>query len=383
MKRVLLTAGLCITIVLGCTACGKEQIENIQSIDTVMGTIVSQSVYVTENAKQSGTDAVTTSIYQVLQELEQQVLSWRVDTSEVATINASAGAQEGIALSDEMADILLTCNQIATDSNGAFDITIGEVVRLWDIDSCAINYNQIEQIQDVYTLPSAEDLKAALEKTGYEKLLFVKNELQQQIGTEQVGIDGQEQNGEILVANQQRLVMPEDMQIDLGAVGKGIALDYIHEYLKGRPEVTGAVISVGGSVLTYGSRDGNEIASNPWKVGIVNPLDTNENVGYLMLEGQWCVSTSGDYERYVEVDGKRYHHIIDPATGMPADSGVRSVTILTKNGLESDALSTACFILGVEEGMKLAEEYGVEVLFVDVNGEITMSEGMEQYFHLY
>ncbi|MGN1144872.1 MAG: FAD:protein FMN transferase, partial [Acetatifactor sp.] len=140
----------------------------------------------------------------------------------------------------------------------------------------------------------------------------------------------------------------------------------------------GAVISVGGSVLTYGEKpDGDS-----WRVGILNPFDTSENLGYLSLTGQWCISTSGDYERFVEVDGIRYHHIIDPATGYPAQSGVSSVTVLTKDGLLSDALSTACFVLGVEKGSRLAEEFDAEVLFVDKSGEMHMSKGMEEYFHL-
>jgi thiamine biosynthesis lipoprotein len=100
----------------------------------------------------------------------------------------------------------------------------------------------------------------------------------------------------------------------------------------------------------------------------------------LSLDGQWCVSTSGDYERYVEVDGVRYHHIIDPKTGYPADSGVSGVTVLAKDGFLSDALSTACFILGKEEGMALAEKFGALVLFVDRDGTVTMTEEMRQYF---
>ena len=103
-------------------------------------------------------------------------------------------------------------------------------------------------------------------------------------------------------------------------------------------------------------------------------------MGVLTLEGQWCVSTSGDYERFVEVDGVRYHHILDPATGRPTDSGTAGVTVLSKSGFDSDALSTACFILGPEKGMELAERYGVEVLFVGTDGSIQMSPGMEAYF---
>lgn len=169
--------------------------------------------------------------------------------------------------------------------------------------------------------------------------------------------------------------LPVGMSLDLGAVGKGIACDRIRQYLEEK-EVSGAVISVGGSILTFGQKpDGTN-----WQVGIVNPLQTEQTIGILSLNGQWCVSTSGDYERFVEVDDFRYHHILDPATGYPADSGVRSVTILCKSGILSDALSTACFVLGTEKGMELAESYGAEALFVDAQGKIYMTEGMKQYF---
>lgn len=146
--------------------------------------------------------------------------------------------------------------------------------------------------------------------------------------------------------------------------------------LEGQNAVTGAVISLGGSILTYGSKpDGST-----WKVGIIDPFDKSSNIGILSLEGQWCVSTSGDYERYVEVDGVRYHHILDPKTGTPAVSDVRGVTVLLKDGLLSDGLSTACFILGPEKGMALAAEYGAEALFILSDGEVVLSEGMEQYY---
>ena len=115
-------------------------------------------------------------------------------------------------------------------------------------------------------------------------------------------------------------------------------------------------------------------------MGIVNPFDTAESIGILTLEGSWCVSTSGDYERYVEVDGVRYHHILDPKTGAPAVSDVRGVTILMKDGLLGDGLSTACFILGPEKGMALAARYGAEALFVMADGRFEMSDGMKDVF---
>ena len=140
--------------------------------------------------------------------------------------------------------------------------------------------------------------------------------------------------------------------------------------------MTGATISLGGSVLTYGSKpDGR-----PWYVGVVDPHDSKGQLGVLSLTGQWCVSTSGEYQRFVEVGGKSYHHILDPATGYPGESDVKSVTILCKSGLLSDALSTACFLLGSKEGMKLAKQYEAEALFVTQQGEVLMTEGMQTVF---
>ena len=136
--------------------------------------------------------------------------------------------------------------------------------------------------------------------------------------------------------------------------------------------------SGGGSILTYGEKPDN----SSFRIGILDPAEPSRNIGILTLDGEWCISTSGDYERYVEVEGVRYHHILDPATGYPADSGVRSVTVLSQDGLLSDGLSTACFILGEEKGMALAKEYGVHVLFVLEDGRILMSPGMETFFQL-
>ncbi|MBQ7934309.1 MAG: FAD:protein FMN transferase, partial [Lachnospiraceae bacterium] len=199
-----------------------------------------------------------------------------------------------------------------------------------------------------YRIPEPISLKEALSNTGYERLVL--------------------KNGQVN--------MPEGYVLDLGAVGKGYTLDVLAQTLAGRHSVTGATISLGGSVLTYGSKpDGR-----PWYVGVVDPHDSKGQLGVLSLTGQWCVSTSGDYQRFVEVGGKSYHHILDPATGYPGESDVKSVTILCKSGLLSDALSTACFLLGSKEGMKLAKQYEAEALFVTQQGEVLMTEGMQTVF---
>lgn len=321
------------------TGCGQKS-SSFQKVDTAMGTIVSQTLYVDGQGQE-----VSREIISCINQLEQELLSWRLPESEIYRINENAGNEEGMEISPKLAEMLKACLEVSSASQGAFDITIGDVVRLWDIDSWA----GAEDISG-FIVPEEEAIREALKDTGYE------------------GITLQDGN----------LIMPKDFQLDMGAVGKGIALDEIRELLRQHKEVTGAVISVGGSVLTYGSKPDGSV----WNVGVVNPLEPSENIGILKLSGEWCVSTSGDYERYVEVRGERYHHILDPATGRPASGGVRGVTILTKEGLYSDALSTACFVLGVEKGMALAEHFEAEVLFILEDGEIMMSEGMKKYLYL-
>lgn len=336
-NRKKIFAGL-VWVLLLCTGCGEEQIRQVRSVDAAMGTVVQQTIYVTD-----AECAPQEDILALIRELEEEGLSRRLETSEVWAINASAGSAEGAQMSPFMRDNIARCLEMWRRSDGAFDVTMGTVVALWDIDRWAA-----EERSGTFTPPTAERLAEALESCGSGRLSLEEN----------------------------RLYLAEGMQLDLGAVGKGIALDHIAAYLQEKEYITGAIVSLGGSVATYGRKpDGSS-----WNIGITDPADTSSSVGILALEGQWFVSTSGDYERYVELDGIRYHHIIDPATGRPADSGVAGVTILARDGFSSDALSTACFILGEEKGMELAESCGVEVLFVGKDGSVTMSEGMRQYY---
>lgn len=337
MKKFFAVMTVWLAVILNC-GCGNRQPVKIQSVDTAMGTVIQQNIYTTDKQCEAAEEILV-----LLHHLEEEELSRRLDTSEVWAVNEAAGREGGSTLSPELTEILKKCMDVWRQSGGAFDVTLGTVVQLWDIDGWASG-----EREGNFELPEQECLCHALEHCGSEKLQ----------------LDGM------------KLVMQEEMQLDLGAVGKGIALDRIKVYLQDQEEITGAVISAGGSVLTYGEKPDGTC----WKVGVVNPADTSTNIGVLSLEGQWCVSTSGDYERYVEKDGIRYHHIIDPATGYPADSGVAGVTILSKDGFLSDALSTACFILGKEEGMKLAESYDAEVLFVEKDGSISMTEGMRAVY---
>lgn len=327
----------------------QQRAKEYRMTDTAMGTIIQETIYVRqENNKDSKLlnsytgQEILEEIIKQIRLLESEKLSWRMDTSEIYKINQTKGKAEGYILSKELEETLESIWQVSQASEGALDITIGEAVQLWDIDSYAAG------TKTDFQLPSSADIAKALEHTGYEK----------------VRLEGSQ------------IWLPEEMNLDLGAVGKGIACNVLADYLRQQKEIEGAVISVGGSIVTYGKKPDNTL----WKVGIVHPRDTDRSFGYLTLEGEWYLSTSGDYERYVEADGVRYHHILNPKTGYPADSDVCSVTILCKNGLLSDALSTACFILGREKGSKLAEDFQAYALFIDKEGNSYMTEGMEKFF---
>lgn len=325
MKKARLVMGFVALLALsGC----KTNDNTYTHTDTAMGTIINQTIY--------GKDDITQDVTAVITDLEEDTLSWRMEDSEISQINGSAGQVDGIALSASMEEYLTTILDVAEKSNGGFDPTIGKVTRLWNID------------EQNTVIPKQNEISELLLNVGYEKLKL----------------------------DSDRLYLPENSSLDFGAVGKGIACDSIYQLLADSKDVSGAVISVGGSIVTYGEKPDH---SN-WNVAITHPQKENSYLGSVSVPGGTFLSTSGDYERYVEVNGVRYHHIMNPHTGYPADSGLCSVTIVSDNGLLSDALSTACFVLGAEDGLALAEQYGVEALLVTNELEFIMTEGMKELF---
>ena len=338
--------------------------------DFVMSTVLSEKIYGTKN--------VTQDIKEELDKLEKDQLSWREDHSVVSKINADA--QKGIKtkLDSEMTSWVENSLELAKRSNGAFDPTIGRLTRLWNIEG------------DNPKGPSKQEIKNTLEDTGYTKIHLEKVESQNTANTKKNVDkdikDNTAKNKEISEDTSQNTNTNESVSsiyigdkctLDLGAVGKGIACDVVQDYLKKQKEVGGAVIAVGGSILLYGSKaDGSD-----WNVAVQNPRGQDgEAMGVLSLSGTTNVSTSGDYEKYFMQDGKRYHHILDPSTGYPADSGLISVTIVSDSGLLSDGLSTACFVLGKEKGQKLLETCGAEGIFIDQNKKVTVTKGLKDKF---
>ena len=338
--------------------------------DFVMSTVLSEKIY--------GIKDVTQDIKEELDKLEKNQLSWRKDSSVVSKINADA--QKGIKtkLDSDMTSWVEDSLELAKRSNGAFDPTIGRLTRLWNIEG------------DNQKVPSKQEIKNTLEDTGYTKIHLEKVESQNTANTKKnVDKDIKDNTAKNKETSEDTstntntnesvssIYIGDKCTLDLGAVGKGIACDVVQDYLKKQKEVSGAVIAVGGSILLYGSKaDGSD-----WNVAVQNPRGQDgEAMGVLSLSGTTNVSTSGDYEKYFMQDGKRYHHILDPSTGYPADSGLISVTIVSDSGLLSDGLSTACFVLGKEKGQKLLETYGAEGIFIDQNKKVTVTKGLKDKF---
>ncbi len=316
----------------GSCMAGTEEVQTYNATDFAMDTVVTETLYTTG-------DDITPDLTEILKEKETDLLSWTNKASQIYKANENSGKDTEI--SEELEGYLSRILKISEDSDGALDPTIGKLIRLWDIGG------------EDQRIPEKTEIRTVLDEAGWEKITL---------------------NGNMLHID-------EGCSLDLGAAGKGIGCDAILDHLKDQPEVSAALMNLGGSsVMTYGSKpDGSG-----WNVAVTDPRAESEDsyLGVVTLNGTEFLSTSGDYEKYFIEDGIRYHHIMDPSTGYPAQSGVTGVTVVCDSGLEADALSTACFVLGAEKGAKLLEKYGADGLFVDEDHHVYVTSGMKERFSL-
>lgn len=295
--------------------------------DTVKPTLnfdfFAMNTFVSGEVKGKDLNKIYKETENIINTLDKKILSRTAEDSFVYNLN-----KNGEAVADtELFGYFTKLSQVCEKSGGAFDYTLGGVSDLWNFGSKP-------------SIPDDTRLAEALSHSGYEKVTLA--------------------DGNITLTDKNAVV-------DFGASGKGIALDELRNYFD-TAEVNRAVISVGGSVLLYGDDD--------FTVGIKNPFGTSGYAAKLNVNS-CCVSTSGSYEQSFEHDGKKYHHILDPQTGYPAESGVVSATVISESGLLSDALSTACFVLGIEKGFDLAEEFGAKVIFITEDGSIHLKENAD------
>ena len=264
--------------------------------------------------------------------IEAMISSWR-DDSETSDINRNAGSRP-VVVSQELFNLIRRSLRVSKLTEGAFDITFDSVGRFW-------NFKKTDS-----PLPDKETIARALRHTGYQH---------------------------VVLDPEARTVFLDtpDTRIGFGAIGKGYAANRTVFVLKDRG-VTGGIVNAGGDLVTFGRQEDG----SPWRIGIANPLERDTVFAYLDVTEQVIV-TSGDYESFIEIDGRRASHILDPRSGYPVEE-LRSVTIVCPDGELGDALATGVSVLGVRKGLELVNRLnGIEAMLVDREGKIHFSDNLQ------
>ena len=325
MKYKRLTALLSASILLlsGCSGLPRERSQTYT--DTLFDTVISVQIF----------DSVDEDVLKGCEKLCKKydsMFSNKIDDSEISRIISAGG--NPVEVSKETIKLIKKGIYYSEMSDGAFDITIAPVSSLWDFKA------------ETPSVPSPEAIAEAVSHVNYENIIIRDNTVK--LADPQAGID-------------------------LGAIAKGYIADRIKDYLE-EEGVRHAMINLGGNVLAMGSKlDGSD-----YNIGIQKPFDeTGEPITSVKISDK-SVVTSGIYQRYFKADGKIYHHILDPNTGYPCENNLYSVTILTDSSLTADALSTTCFLLGYDRGMKLINQLdNVDAVFITNDNQIHYSKNFQ------
>ncbi len=304
-----------------------------ETVDFVMGTVVRQTVY-GPSAETAAREAV-----ERLRALEA-ALSFHDAASDISRLNRSSGGPQ-VTLGPEAIGLLERSLEFSRMSDGAFNIMVGPLVRRWKVTADRPDVPPPAEIASLVRLASYRDLSVDRDRR-----------------TARLARRGQ--------------------MADLGGIAKGYASDAVLALYRARG-VRSAIIDIGGNIGLLGSRpDGR-----PWNIGVQDPgRERGSYIGYLSLADN-SVSTSGGYERFFVAGGRRYSHIIDPRTGYPADSGLASASVVAPSAEESDALSTAVFVLGASKGIGLIQRRpGVEAVCITTDGTVIVTEGLRGRFTL-
>ena len=297
--------------------------DSVENTSWAMGSYVQQTLY-GDGAEETATEAAS-----AVSSLEN-LISWRVEDSDIDKLNRAAGT-EWLEVDEKTMEVLEKALQVAQATDGAYDPTILPVSSLWNFDS------------EFPTLPEKSQIEALLPDIGYSFL---------RINTEDCTASLRNHgNG-----------------LDLGGIGKGAGCDAALDCYRSAG-IDGGIIAVGGSVGVYGEKpDGTD-----WRISVRDPEgEESDGIGVISLD-KGCVSTSGSYEKTFTEDGVTYHHLLDAKTGYPAESGLVSVTVVHESGAISDALATACFVLGIEDSLPVLKELGASALFIDEEHHITIA----------
>lgn len=296
-----------------------EKKDTYDRSEFVLGTIVSIRLF------EDGSEAILNDVFKRLEEIELK-MTFNSDSSEIIEINKNAGIGP-VKVSEDTYAVISAALDYAKKSDGAFDPTIGPLVKLWAIGS------------DYAKVPADLDRLEAVDLTHYSGVLMDKDHYTVHLSQSK-------------------------MMLDLGAIAKGYASDEVVRILQ-ENHISRAIINLGGNVYAYGEKADQQA----WKIGIQNPFSIRgEYIGIVSLKNK-SVVTSGIYERYFEEDGVKYHHLLNTSTGYPIENELASVTIISENSMQADALSTVLFALGVEKGTAFVKTHYPEISVVFITKE--------------
>jgi thiamine biosynthesis lipoprotein len=332
-KFTRLLAGFIFTSIFLC-GCSSKSEEPVEKTEYMLGTICTIKVY--DGSKDEALDKA----FQRVKQIENE-MSINEEGTEFDAVANSAG-KDFVKVSDDTFAVLKKGLYYSQQSQGAFDITIGPLVKLWGIGT------------DKAKVPTQSEIDAAKSLVGYKDLVLDE-------------------------ANKKAMLKRPGMAIDAGGIGKGFAADEAAKVLK-QYGVKHAIINLGGNVLVLNNNPNGE----PWRIGIQNPFEPRgESVGVLNVTNKTVV-TSGIYERYIEQNGKKYHHILNPFTGYPIENSLASVTVVTDVSFDADAMTKYIFYQGIEKGPEYVKNSlpGVQAIFITKNKEVYVTEGLKNNFKI-
>ena len=348
MKKIITLIILIITLIIPQLGC-NSQVNNpgIGKSSYHLNTICTVTIYSMDGIEDlDGTEQqkealqLITDAFALCDDYEK-ILSKTVKDSDVYRINHAGG--QAVEVNPSTIEVVNKGLEYSRLSGGAFDITIGKVSDLWNFQEMDDEGNHVGVI------PEEGVISEAMNHVDYSVVVVEGNTI--------------------------RLTDPM-AELDLGGIAKGYIADRVAEFLESKG-VTSAVVDLGGNIVVIGEK--GESIDNPvgteFKVGIADP-NSEGLLGLLECKDKTVV-TSGTYERYFELDGKRYHHVLDTKTGYPADTDLLAVTIVADKGhsVDCDGLSTSCLALGKEKGLKLIQGLdGVQAIFIDKDGKVTKSD---------
>ncbi|MEG1311216.1 MAG: FAD:protein FMN transferase [Romboutsia sp.] len=331
-KTIIIIATIILAISL--VSCTKEGSNHkVSRTELFMGTTINITLY------DNNSDKLMESIFTRIEEIEDLV-SINKEGTEIAQLNENAGIK-GVKLSDFSYNLIKKAMKYSELSDGGYDISIGPLVKLWSIGLPEAK------------VPSEEEINEAIESIDYSKIKL--NDSTKEVFLSEKG-----------------------MMIDLGSIAKGYATDEIITILKDN-NIEQAIVDLGGNIYVIGLKDGQ----HKWKIGIQDPFTDRGNIVGTIDVTNKSIVTTGIYERFLEKDGVKYHHILNPKTGYPYNNDIAGVTIVSDKSVEADALSTLIFTKGIKEGIKLLEGLDkVEAVFVSNENEVFVTEGLKDNFKL-